>query len=537
MTKNTLIRGTLILTLASFVTRILGVAQRVPLQRILGDQGMATYGIAYNIYGILLIVATVGIPSALSKQIAEYHAIGQYREADQTYRASQQFSIITGIVVALVLYLIAPYYAIHISHDPDAVLSIRAIAPALLAFPLISIMRGYFQGMQFMSPSGLSQVSEQILRVGAAVFLPLVLLQAGYSAEIAVAGASFGAVTGSVGALAVLLFYTDRTRRQRSKAIRKQQMWTSLTRKEVYAKLLRTAIPISLASTAIPLIYFIDSSTTISLLQSHIGYVQAKNMLGIVTGRAQSLASIPPILAIALSSAVLPAVASAYSRKDLDEVNRMGSLALRLTLLTGAPLALYLTAAASPVNGFLFSDTAGSGVIALLCFNSIFQMLMMTSMAILQGLGKTMVSMWYVFAGIVLKAILNPILAPMLGIYGIILATSAGFTLIMVLNIRAIRQIAPLKIMGVRWTGFLAASVAMVVVDWLAYLGLHPIISIHLPHFLLYGFICAVTAAVGFPCYAVLLFKIKGITEEDLKHLPKRVQRLIEKGIKFKSVS
>jgi stage V sporulation protein B len=537
MTRNTLIRGTLILTLASFVTRILGVAQRVPLQRILGDQGMATYGIAYNIYGILLIVATVGIPSALSKQIAEYQTLEKYHEAKQTYEASRNFALLTGVFAALFLYIISPYYAVHISNDPEATLSIRAIAPALLLFPVISIMRGYFQGLQSMSPTGISQVVEQILRVGVALIFPLALFQAGYSSEVAIAGASFGAAAGGVGALAVMLYFFSKTERSRSRQVRKQKSWETLSRKEIYTNLLKIAIPISLASTAIPLIYFIDSSTTISLLKSHMSPIDAKNMLGILTGRAQSLAAIPPILAIALSSAVLPAVASAYSQKDLEEVNRMGSLALRLTLLTGAPLALYLTAAAMPVNGFLFSDTAGSGVIALLCFNSIFQMLMMTSMAILQGLGKTMVSMWYVFAGIALKGILNPILAPFFGIYGIILATSFGFILIMMLNIRAIRQIAPLRIMGVRWKGFVLASVVMVLLDWFASLVLHPIVSIHLPHFLLYGFICAVTAVIGFPSYALLLFKIKGITEEDLKHLPKRVRRLLERGTRIKSVS
>jgi stage V sporulation protein B len=528
MSKNALIKGTLILTLAALVTRVLGVAQRIPLQRVLGDQGMATYGIAYNIYGILLIVATVGIPSALSKQMAEYHALGQYHEANRTYQAARNFSLLAGVITALILYALAPFYAVYISHDPEAVLSIRAIAPALLFFPLISIMRGYFQGLQFMSPPGLSQVSEQILRVGTAVVFPLLLLSTGATREIAVAGASFGAVAGSFGALAVLIFYFKRNSKERKQKIRSQVSFRQLQRKFIYKKLLKTAIPISLASTAIPLIYFIDSSTVISLLSNQLGYDGAKNMLGILTGRAQSLASIPPILAIALSSAVLPAVASAYSRRDLREVERMASLSLRLTLITGAPLALYLFAAAIPVNGFLFSDVQGSWVIAELCLGSIFQMVMMTSMAILQGLGKPSLPMWYVFAGILAKWILNYIFASWLGIYGIVFATTCGFIVILFLHLRAISVVVKdLEVMGPRWKGFFAASVLMVAIIGVVYFIGTFLLPQALPRFLYYGVLCLLTGLIGLPVYGWCLLRLGGITREDMQHLPRKVQRVL----------
>lgn len=317
-----------------------------------------------------------------------------------------------------------------------------------------------------MTPTGLSQVSEQILRVGTAVGFSLFLLQAGYSQEVAVAGASFGAVAGSIGAIGIMLYYLKRTKTSRLQEISGQPHKEVLKNRKIYRQLLKTSIPISLASTAIPVLYFIDSSTVIALLQGDLGYREAKEMLGILTGRAQSLASIPPILAIAMSSAILPVVASAYSKKDLKEVQRMGAVALRLTLLTGAPLALYFTSAAFAVNGLLFGNTEGSWVISALCFGSIFQILMMSSMAILQGLGKTTLSMWHVFMGIFVKALLNILFAPMLGIYGIILSTSCGFIVILVLNMKSIRQVVRIEILGKRLKGFLVASF------WYLYLGL-----------------------------------------------------------------
>jgi stage V sporulation protein B len=525
MSTNTLIQGTLILTVAALFNRVLGVGQRIPLQHILGDEGMATYGIAYNIYGILLILATVGIPSALSKQIAEYQAAGLYREGEATYRAARDFSIVSGVVTALLLFWAAPYYAIYVSHDPVAVLAIQAIAPALLLFPLIAVLRGYFQGRQTMMPTGLSQMLEQILRVATALALPLLLLAAGYSAEVAVAGASFGAVTGSIGALTVVIYYLWRTNPQRTRRVRGQTPGNPVSRRRIYATLLKTAIPISLASTAVPFLYFIDSSTVIALLKSSTGYAEAKILLGILIGRAQSLAGIPPILAIAVSSAVLPAVASAYSRRDLGQVQRTSALALRLTLLTGAPVALYLCAAALPVNGFLFSDAEGSLVIAVFTFASIFQMLMLTSMAILQGVGNASAVMRHVGVGLLVKLAGNFVLAMVLGIYGILLATLLSFLTILLLNTRSIRRVVTFRLLGARWRGFLLASVTLFVPVLAIALLLPGMLPGIWPAFVQYGITALVAALLGFPLYALVLYWAGGIDEEDIASLPRSVQR------------
>jgi O-antigen/teichoic acid export membrane protein len=228
MSKNSFLKGTLILTLAAVVSRVLGVGQRVPLQHIMGNDGMTLYTISYNIYSMLLIIATLGVPSALSKQISEYTAIGQYHEAHQTYKAARNFALVTGLLMFAFMMIIAPYYAEY-ALAPQAELAIRAIAPAMLLFPLIAIMRGYFQGLQFMQPTGLSQIMEQILRVATAVTLPLVLLSIGYNKDVAVAGASFGAVTGSIAAVAVMMYFYKKRRDVQKKLLTSQKSYTKLT--------------------------------------------------------------------------------------------------------------------------------------------------------------------------------------------------------------------------------------------------------------------------------------------------------------------
>ncbi|WP_051330699.1 oligosaccharide flippase family protein [Aneurinibacillus terranovensis] len=265
MSNKSFLKGTLILTMAAVVARLLGVIQRVPLQHIMGNDGMNLYSISYNVYNILFVIATLGIPSALSKQVAGYTAVGKYHEAYQTYKAARNFTLVGGVFMAALLYLIAPYYADY-TLAPQSELAIKAIAPALVLFPLIAIMRGYFQGQQLMHPTGLSQINEQVFRVITAVLFPLILLYLGYNKDVAVAGASFGAFTGSVAALAVMIYFYKNHRPKQKKQLALQKKYTILTYREIYGRLLKLSIPITLTSLAVPALYFIDSSTGLRLL-------------------------------------------------------------------------------------------------------------------------------------------------------------------------------------------------------------------------------------------------------------------------------
>ncbi|MDT2236002.1 oligosaccharide flippase family protein [Paenibacillus larvae] len=206
MTKDSLIRGTLVLTLAAFISRFLGVFQKLPLNyMLLSDVG--TYGIAFNIYSLILIVATAGIPSALSKTVSAKLANGCEKEARELYASAILYAILIGFLAALLLYIAAPLYASWVK-SPSAVSSIRAIAPTLLFFPLIAIMRGHFQARQHMTPNAISQIVEQIFRVASSLLLAWVFLSVNTNA--AAAGASFGAVVGGIGALFIMVFYSKR---------------------------------------------------------------------------------------------------------------------------------------------------------------------------------------------------------------------------------------------------------------------------------------------------------------------------------------
>jgi len=533
LSKDSLIKGTVILAAAAFIARFLGVVQRVPLQNMLGDIGMATYGIAYNVYALLLIVATAGIPSALSKLVSEKLALGRTDEAARIYRAAVWFAITTGLLMTAVLALGAPYYAVHIAKDADATIAIQALAPAMLLFPLIAIMRGYFQGRQTMLAGGLSQIFEQVLRVGTAVGLAYVILQLGYDIEWAVAGASFGGVTGALAAFGVMLVFQLRLRKRTALAERgtASPSGDRIRRRDIYRMLFRLSIPISLISMAVPMIYFIDSSIVIPLLEPWTGYDQAKETLGILTGRAQSLAGIPPILAIALSMSIVPIVSSAYARHDLLEVAAKTSQALRIAILSGLPVILALCVAARPINQLLYGDASGTGIIAFLTAGSLFQIMMMTSAAVLMGLGQTKRPVMYVTAGLAVKLAFSFLLVKPLGIYGILVATTLCFVTTMSLNMLDLRRTVRYQLLGRRWLGLLATTVIIVAVGISLESALHSLGAWFTPRWngLLHAAIIGCAAVAMYP---VFMLTLGGIRPEDVRHFPAPVRKLLGKWVK-----
>mgnify|MGYP002621274545 CR=1 FL=1 len=534
MKKDTLIRGTIILAVAALVARVLGVMQKVPLKHLLGDYGMATYGIAYNIYFVLLIVATAGIPSALSKLISERLETGRPDDAARIYRAAVVFALSGGILIAALLFIFAPVYA-EWADDPDASLAIRALAPALTIFPLIAIMRGYFQGLQYMTAGGLSQIFEQILRVLTAVLLAWLLLALGFSHRAAVAGASFGGVMGAVAALAVMLYYSAKFRKAGGLAAAARPAGEAggrpaagagggLTMTESYKLIFAYSIPITFAAMAVPLINVIDSSTAIPLLKGALGFEEAKVSLGILTGRAQSLAGIPVILAIALSQSAIPVLSSAFARGDLDEVGRKASQAMWLSVVAGLGTVVVMAAAARPVNGLLFGDTEGTDIVFLLILTSMLQIVMMTTSSVMTGLGAMSRSAVHVYVGIAVKLLLLLLLAPRIGMYGLIASTACCFAVIAVLNLRHIRSRVRLRVLGRAWAGLAGTSAIAFAAAYAADALLAAYANRFAPAL---GYLLHAILVCGFAAllYAALLMVFKVAGEEQLAWIPGRLGR------------
>ncbi|MGZ7440883.1 oligosaccharide flippase family protein [Paenibacillus sp. TH7-28] len=524
--KESFIKGTLILAGAALIARVLGLFQRVPLEHILGDVGNASYSQANAAYFMLLTLATAGIPSTLSKMVSERHALNRPDEARRVYHAALIFAAAAGVVMFALLFVMAPYYA-KAAGVPESVVAIRALSPALLLFPLIAIIRGYLQGRNIMIAGGVSQVIEQIVRVVTGIVLAFLLFNWGFSGEDVAAGATFGAVLGGVAALLVMLYFSVKMLRQdRGERTADAQPEEKLPFKRIYAEIFKLSIPIVLTALAVPAVNFIDNSILKPLLSGQIGSGQATYILGILGNRAQMIAGIPPILAIALSQSLVPIISAAYARKDQEHLQRQVTLAMRVSVLTGMPIIVALGSAAYSVNGLLFSTRDGSSIVAMLTFATIFQITMMTSNSILLGVGKANQSMVHVAIGVVVKLAASYILAQFWGIYGIVTATGLCFLVITLLNVRAMKRIVPFSLMGDRWLGFLATVVVLSGVGYgLNQAGIQ--MEALMPARVAFFLTCCIVGAAVVALYPVMLILLRVVRKDELAGYPKPLRKIL----------
>lgn len=535
MKKDSLIKGTLILAAAALVARFLGIFQRVPLDHILGDEGQAHFALANTIYLTLLVIATGGIPSAISKMVSERYALGRQHEAQRVYQAALLFGAVTGVLLTALLYAIAPFYANTIAKTPGAELAIRAVAPTLLIFPIIAMMRGYFQGRQMMAAGGISQIIEQILRVVVGVGLAFIVLSLAWGDRWTAAAATFGNVIGGVGALFVMLWYARKLKRSdRAEAAAsgdtaadkdQSKEASRIPFRTIYREIFRMSIPVVVTAMTVQLIYTFDTSLLVRLTEGHYSYNTAVEVLGQFSFKAQSIAGIPPILAIALSTSIIPVISAAYSLRRMGEVQRQTSLVMRIVLFTGVPAALTLTAAAYSVTGFLFSGPAGSGIVAALTAGTIFQITMMTSNSILFGMGKPRLPMMHTFVGIGLKILLSVALAPLYGIYGLIAASTICFIVITWLNMESIGQEVKLSVLGSKWAAYLVTIAIAIAAGWAVEGGVRKLI-VGWPMKLEYLISASAAGIVIVALYLILLVMLRVVTTEDAKSFPGPLRKL-----------
>ncbi|MEK3901113.1 putative polysaccharide biosynthesis protein [Paenibacillus sp. FSL R7-0179] len=523
--KESFVKGTLILAAAALVARVLGLAQRVPLEHLFNEVGNAAFTQANNVYLLLLPLATAGIPSTLSKMVSERYALNRPQEAQQVYRAALIFAAVVGVIMSVALYIAAPYYA-ESSKVPESTLAIRAIAPALLLFPAIAMMRGYFQGRNNMMAGGISQIVEQIARVSTAILLAFILLRQGYSNTWMAAGASFGSVLGSIGAFGVMLYYAMKLRRSEEKVALYESNEARIPLLKIYKDIFKLSIPIVLSSVTVPVVNFIDTTFIVPLLSGQIGLKEATWTLGIFGSRAQSVAGIPPVLSIALSASLIPIISAAFARKDEQHLQRQVTLAMRVSILTGTPVVLSLVVAAYSVNGLLFKTLDGSGIVAMLTLGTIFQITMMTTNSILLGMGKSRISMYYVLVGILVKFGSNFLFSQWFGIYGIIGSTALCFIVITMLNLRMLKKIVPFSILGKRWGGFSIAVLASAGIGYgLNEAGL--LLTELMPARLAFLITCLVVGAAVVVVYLVLLIILGVLSSQEIAGYPRPLRKVL----------
>ena len=544
MSGKSLIKGASILAIAGIIAKIMGAVFRLPLINWIGDTGMANYSPAYYIYAFLVILATSGLPVAISKLVSESLAVGNHYQANRVFKLSSMLMMAMGFVFFLVLFIFAPQIASLMGNE-DAALGMRAIAPSLLLVPLMAAFRGYFQGMQNMKPTAISQVVEQFFRtivgLGAAFYLFYIAgdnFIEGYDKyALGASGANFGATAGSIGGLLMILVVYGLANKKIKKKITRSKHMGSASSKIIIKKILIIAIPITIGAAIYPILNLIDSALVMNRLVDGAGFSHevAKELYGQLSGFVGSLINFPQLLSQSVAVSLVPVIAAAHKLNNRHEMNDNVLLGLRMASIIGYPCAFGLIALSKPILLLLYPVQAESAanaasILSIMAFGLLFLVETQTITGILQGIGKPMIPVLNMFAGMVIKILLTWFLVgiPSINVNGAAIGSVAAFILTMILNYRYLTRNTKVEIN--KKLAFAKPFIAALIMG-LSVKIFYVLVIKFIPH---NSIVTLLGVVVGVVVYAALIFKTGTIKKEELVFFPKgeKLLKIVNKFVK-----
>lgn len=420
MAKKGLLKGAVILSVAGIVCRLLGVLFRIPLSNIVGNYGIGLYQLVFPLYSLLLIVSSAGIPVALSKMIARVR--DDPRQTKAIFMNALMVLVTIGAVITVLFLALARPIA-SLQGKPEIWPLYLAIAPAVWFVCVISAYRGYFQGLNNMVPTAVSQIVEQAVKVVVGLGLAFWLVR--YGALWAVFGAILAvAVSELVAAVMLAVVYAVRVRHVKVRG------WWSLFDWQIVRRIFRIATPIMVMSLAFPVVQLFDSFYLVNALKRN-GVAEATELYGIATGAVHTLINLPSVVGIAIATVMLPMVSRAYKQGNMVTMRKRAWLALGFVVLFGFVVAVGLSVLPKFVLTLLYRRAFAnrpeelSVAVRLLRIESWAVILIgLTQVAgsILQGADHEKIPMWALIVGGVVKIVFEIVALKPLGIMAVSIA-------------------------------------------------------------------------------------------------------------------
>lgn len=515
------LHGAAIMTAGVIIMKILGALYKIPLGNMLGDDGYGLFLQAYYVYSLFLTLATAGFPVALSRMISAAQTCGRQLQARRTYQVAWWTFFVLGAVCSTVMFIFPDWLADTLIHSPDAALSIQALAPAVLLCCITSTYRGLTQGYGNMKPTTVSQILEVLAKVAAGLALAAYLLKAGYDKPVAVSGAIFGVTVGSLTALLYMLIY--KMRNYRFDTLAEPDVPESAG--TIFKNLLNIGIPIALGSVALALINLIDAGLCMTRLQNAVGYTysHAKTLYG-VYGKAQTLFNLPAAFITPLTISIVPAISAKLVMNARGEAGKISEDSLRISMAIALPMGIGLAVLSEPIMNVVYPNAHSSGplLLCLLGIASVFVCFSLMSTAVLQATGKERLTLYSIVAGGLVKITINWFIVaiPTVNIYGAAIGTICCYVTMCVLNLifinRSFENGLSVKNIFIRPA---VPSVIMGIIALAVYYG--GMLLAPSGGRLIMALIMCVAIGAAVIVYAVAVIKLRVITTEDMKLIPK----------------
>lgn len=474
MRKDNFLKGAFIATLCLVFTKILGIIYVIPFYSIIGSRGSVLYGSAYNIYAIFLNLSTMGLPLAISKMVSEYNTLDYQYIKKKTYKLAGRLMIITSIITTIILFLIAPILAkniikvnnldmpmfhvgslgysvgeyiasqMMISGITDV---IRMSATAIIFVTLISMIRGYLQGMKYISVSSISQVLEQFMRVIVIIFGSYLCVKVfNTSLSFAVSIAVFGATAGAIVAFVYLSYKKKKVPEVKNYELKEEEK--KITSKNLLKKIITYTVPFIIMELIGTSFQLVDMFTVVRTLTNY-GYsaTTASEIMNITTTLGTKLNVIVMAIANGIVVSLLPSLTSDYVKGNMDAVKNKINKTLQVICYITIPMAVGLSLLAEPVwNMFYGESVYGPKVFMISIFIAVFGSFFTNIVVIMQSLSHYKKMYIGLISGFLFNAVTNSafmILFGKLGLpmyYGNLFATMIGYGITIIICLRDLQK-------------------------------------------------------------------------------------------------
>ena len=524
-----------ILAVAGIIVRIIGILYRAPLTEIIGDEGNGYYTHAYNIYTIILLIASYSIPSAMSKVVSQYLAVGENKNAMKIVSCTFWYVVVVGAAASLLTWAAAPFLV-----ESRSVPVLRIFTPTIFLSGILGVLRGFFQSFKTMVPTSVSQILEQILNAVVSVFAAwlLIHLTKDHSPSvIAMHGAMGSALGTGCGVLVALIFLAVTIYRYKDRILaafpEEKKDCHMLTNRETLSVILTVVTPFILSTFIYNFSTSLNQTIYTKIMKHHIGMSESMiaTNYGIFAGKAVVIANIPIALASAMSSAIIPSISSAYAAGDAEKARSQVGTAVRATMLIAIPSAIGLASLAEPITGLLFPQKASLGTASILLMSIsvtvVFYALSTLTNAVLQGIGKVNTPVHHAAAALVVQTIVLFLLLRFsgLGLYSLSVAMIVYSFLMCVMNQLAVRRTLNYRQEIVKT--FIIPVYAAMMMGTFSHVA-YRVINERL-HSGILALLLSLILAVGI--YAILILRAGGITREEIRQLPggRMMEKVLDK--------
>ena len=520
-----------ILAAAAMITKIVGLAYRIPLTNIMGAEGNGYYGVVFQVYSLALMLTSYSLPMAVSKLVSARVALGQYKNAYRVFKGAMTFGILSGGIVSAIVFFNARFISEDIMKMGLSIYALRVLSPCILIVAILGVLRGFFQGYGTMIPTAISQVAEQLINAIVSVVGAYLLMQTGrsmasgeakesYGAAFAAAGGTLGTVIGALTALLFLLFVFTAYKTRLKRQMRRDRTRRLESRKTIYKVLLLTIAPVILSATVYNISNLIDQTMFSNIMAAQgMAEKEYSSLLGLLNGQYDTMTNIPLSVSSALAASFMPSLVTTMQTGNRKQIHSKINMVSRFNMLIAIPCAAGFITLSGPILNLLYfnqDNAIPSLMLRIGGISVVFFCLSTVTNAALQGLDRMAAPVKNAAISLVIHVVALFIMLVVFKweIYSIPISKIIFAGSICILNAHDLRGAC--GYMQEQKQTFVIPTIASVIMGAVSLL-------VHLLCVLFIGEMAAAVIAiiVAVIVYGIALVVLGGITEEEILSAPK----------------